>query len=99
MPEASLTRVGFDGLDSLAEHDLDASLLELVLRVLPNVRLEHREQLRSGLDEDQPRLLRRHSAIVLREVASVELGQRTDALDAGGAAADDDDVERPVVDE
>ena len=40
-----------DGLDSLAEHDLDAALLELVLCVLADVRLEHREELRAGLDE------------------------------------------------
>ena len=39
------------------------------------------------------------SRIVLGEVAAVELGERAGALDARRAAADDDDVERAVVDE
>ena len=41
----------------------------------------------------------RDARVVLGEVAAVQLGQRAGALDAGGPAADDDHVERPVVHE
>ena len=39
------------------------------------------------------------SRVVLREDVAVELGEGADALDAGRAAADDDHVERAVVDQ
>ena len=88
-----------DGLDSFAEHDLDASILELVLGVLPDVGLEHREQRRPRLDEGQPRLVGGHRAVILREVAAVELAQCPDALDPGGTATDDDHIQGAVVDQ
>ena len=94
-----MTRVGSTASTRLPEHDLDTSFFELVLGVLADVRLEHREQARACLDEDQPRRPGRHVAIVVREVASEQLGQGADALDPGRAAADDHDVERAVVDQ
>ena len=74
-------------------------LLQRLLRVLAQVRLEHREDLRSRLDEDDPGLLRRDLPVVLREVRPVQLGQRAPRLDPRRAAAHDDDVERAVLDE
>ena len=88
-----------DRLDDLAEEDLDAELLELLLGVLAEVLLEHPEELRRSLDERDPRVLLRHVRVVLGEGVVVELGQRAGALDPGWAAADDDDVECAVLGE
>ena len=85
-----------DGLDDLAEDDLDAELLELLLGVVAELLLEHPEQLRRGLDERDPRVLLRHVRVVLGEGAVVELGQRAGTLDPGWAAADDDDMQSAV---
>jgi len=88
-----------DRLDSRVEHDLHAPVSELVQRVFANVRLEHRKELWACLDEEQPRVFGRHTAVVLREIAPIQLAQGADALDACRAAADDDHVERSVLDE
>ena len=66
-----------DGRTTLAAHHLDVALLERLRRVVAEVRLEHREQRRAGLDQDQPCARSCGiSGIVLREVAAVQLGQR-----------------------
>ncbi len=88
-----------DGLHPGAGHDLDRPLLERVLRVFAQVRLEHREDLVAGLDEDDARLLLRQVRVVLDEVVAVELGDRSRRLDAGRPASDDDDRQGAVVDE
>ena len=88
-----------DRLDDLAEEDVDAALLERLLGVLAEVLLEHPEEVRRGLDERDPRMLRRHVRVVLGEVVVVELGQRAGALHSGRPAADDDDVQRAVLGE
>ena len=82
--------------DHLAQQHLDAALLQRLLRVGADVGLEHRQERRAGLDEDDPCLVLRDPRVVLGEVAAVQLGERAGALDAGGPAADDDDVERAV---
>ena len=69
-----------------------------MLRVVPDVLLEHREDGRAGLDQDQARLLLRDLGIVGSEVVPIELRQRSDALDTRWSAADHDDVQRSVVD-
>ena len=61
--------------------------------------MEHREQHRARLDEDQACLLLRDGRIVLVEAVPVQLGKSAGALDTGWAAADDDDVEDAVVDQ
>ena len=61
------------------------------------LRLEHREELGAGLNQDEPCLFLRQARIVLGEVAAIELGERTGALDAGRAPADHDHVERAVL--
>ena len=88
-----------DRLDGLTRDHLDGALLQGLLRVGAEVRLEHREELRAGLDEDDAGLLLRHGRVVLGEVSAVELRERAGALDPGRPAADDDDVQRAVVDE
>ena len=85
------------GRHELADHDLDAELLESLLGVVAEVLLEHREELGRRLDEDDPGLLLRQARVVLGEALPIELGQRAGALDPRRAAADDDDVERSVV--
>ncbi len=88
-----------DRLDHLAQLHLDAAVLQGVLGVGPDVLLEHGQELRAGLDQDDARLVLGDPGVVLGEVAAVQLGQRPGALDARGPAADDDHVERPVGDE
>ena len=88
-----------DGLDDLAEEDLDAELLERLLGVLAELLLEHPEELRRGLDERDPGVLLRDIRVVLGEGVVVELRQRAGALHPGGAAADDDDVQCAVLGE
>ena len=88
-----------DRRDDLARHHLDAAFLQRLHRVRAEVRLEHREQLRARLDEDDARLVLRQVRVVLGEDAAVELGQRAGALDARRPSADDDDVQRAVLDE
>ena len=80
----------------LADENLDAELLELLLRIVPQVLLEHREELGRGLDQDDPGFLLRHARVILGEALAVELDQRAGALDSRRPAAYDDDVERPV---
>ena len=96
VPDLSVTRVGSTERDHLAQQHLDVALLQLALRVGADVGLEHRQEGRAGLDEDDPGLVGCDPRVVLGEVAAVQLGQRAGALDAGGPAADDDDVERAV---
>ena len=88
-----------DALDHLAEHDLDRALLERLLRVGLQALLEHRQDGVPGLDHDDPSLVLRDVGVVLRQVLPVQLGERAGALDPGRAGADDDDVERAVVDQ
>ena len=87
----------FDLRDHLAQQHLDAPLLQLLLGVGADLRPEHRHELRTGLDEDEARLALGDPRVVLGEVAAVQLGQSSGALDAGGPAADDDDGDRTVV--
>ena len=61
--------------------------------------LEHRQDGVPRLDHDDPCLILRDVGVVLREVLPVQLGERAGALHAGRAGADDDDVERPVLDQ
>ncbi len=79
--------------------DLDAALLERLSRVRAEVRLEHPEDVRPSLDQDDPRLLLRDARVVPREVVAIELGDRAGAFHPGRPAADDDDVERAVLDQ
>ena len=88
-----------DGADELADQDLDAALLERLLGVVPELRLEHHEELRRSLDQDDPRLLLRQVRVVLREVVPVELGERARALHPRRPAADDHHVDDPIVQE
>ena len=88
-----------DGRDRLAGHHLDGAVGERLRRVLAQLRLEHREELGAGLDDDQPRLGVCEAPVVPRELGAVELRERTCGLDSGRAAADDDDVEGAVVDQ
>ena len=88
-----------DGLHDLADHHLDAELVELLERVPAQLRLEHREDLRARLDEHDAHLLVRDVRVVLDEETPVELGDRACALDSGRAAPDDHDVQGAVVDE
>ena len=52
-----------------------------------------------GLDEDHARLILRDLRVVLGEIRTVELGDRAGGLDPGRPPADDDDVQRAVLDE
>ena len=88
-----------DRLDDLARHHLDRALLQGLLRVGAEVRLEHGEHLGARLDEGDAGQFLRHVRIVLREVGAVELCQRARRLDARRPAADDDDVQRAVLGE
>jgi hypothetical protein len=90
---------GRHGGDDLTRLHLDVPLRERLLGILPQLRLEHPEELRPGLDEDHPRVLRLHVRIVLREVAPVELCEGAGRLDAGRPAADHDHVESTVLDQ
>ena len=86
-------------LHPCAGHHLDRPFLERLLCVLAQVRLEHREDLVAGLDEDDAGLLLREVRIVRDEVRPVQLGQSSRRLDAGRSASDHDDRQRTVVDE
>ena len=88
-----------DRRDSLPRHHLDRSLREGFRRVGAKVRLEHREELRAGLDKNDASVVRRHVGIVLGQLRAVELRQRAGGLDAGRPAAHDDDVQRAVLHE
>ena len=82
-----------------AGHDLDRPLLERVLCIFAQVRLEHREDLVAGLDKNDARLLLWKGRIVRNEVRAVELGEGSRRLDAGRPASDHDDRQRTVVGE
>src|SRR5262249_47260381 len=90
--------IGRDGFHRGARHGLDRPLLQRLASVLPEVRLEHREDLVSRLDEDDARLLLRQARIVLDEVVAVELSDRAGRLDASRSASDDHSRQRSVVD-
>ena len=62
VPDLSLMRVGVIFGDGLAAQHLDTAFLERLHRVLADVGLEHREELRAGLHEDQAGLLMRQAA-------------------------------------
>ena len=64
---------GRDRGDGIARHDLDREFLQRLDRVLLEVLLEHREDLRSRLDEDDAHLVVRQVRVVLGEVGAVEL--------------------------
>ena len=96
-PDLSVDPRRRDGRDHRAGHHLDRALGQRLRRVLAQPRLEHREQLRPGLDQDHARLLLRERRIVAREHRPVELGDRPGGLHPGRSPADDDDVERAVV--
>jgi hypothetical protein len=83
----------------LAGHHLDAALRQSLFRVGTDVRLEHREDLGAGLDEQDPRLLVRQVAVVFPEDTVVEFCEGSCCLDAGRTPAHDDDVQGPVVDQ
>jgi hypothetical protein len=78
--------------------NVDRPLLERFDHVLPELRFEHREELRPGLDEDDARLLLRSVRVVLGELRAVELGDRSRRLDPRRAATDDDGVQGAVLD-
>ena len=98
-PDLSLTLTRRDRFDDFSGHHLDAALREGVHGVVPDVRLEHREDLRPGFDEHDPSRVRADVRVVLAEEAGVELSEGSGGLDARRAPADDDDVQRPVVDQ
>src|SRR4029453_14645305 len=88
-----------DRLDHFAGRHLDAALREPLDGVVPELRLEHREDLRAGLDERDPGSILAAARVVLAELARVELRERPRGLDSRRPAADDDDVQGPVVDQ
>ncbi len=88
-----------DRLHDLARPHLDLQLAERLARVLAQVLLEHREEVRPRLDQRDRRGPSRHVGVVLRKHVVVELRERARRLDAGRPAADDHRVQRAVGDE
>ena len=78
-----------------AEPHLDAELFERELRGLRQRGLERREQARRRLDQDDARAARIDGAEVLGERAVRQLRDGAGHLDAGRAAADDDEIQQP----
>ena len=73
--------------------------VERLRRVVAQLRLEHREELRARLDQGDARVVGAHVRVVAGEVPAVELGERARRLDAGRAAPDHDDVQGAVRDD
>jgi hypothetical protein len=89
--------VGVAMRDGLAEPHFDAELLERASRVPRQRGGKVGQQPRPRLDEDHARPARVDRAEIARERAARELGDGAGELDAGRAAADDDDREKPRV--
>ena len=99
VPGFSATRVGATDATRTPVTTSTRALLERLSRVRAEVRLEHPEDVRPRLDQDDPRLLLWNARVVPGEVVAIELGDRAGAFDPGRPAADDDDVERAVLDQ
>ena len=98
LPDLSFTRVGETDATSAPVITSTAASSSALLRVLAELRLEHREQLRPGLDEDHARLLLRDVRVVLGEVPRYSSAIAPAVSTPVGPAADDDDVQRAVLD-
>ena len=98
-PGLSATRVGATDATRAPVTTSTVRFSSASRRVLAEVRLEHPEDVRPRLDQDDPRFLLRDARVVPGEVVAIELGDRPGAFDAGRPAADDDDVERAVLDQ
>ena len=97
LPDLSLTRVGSTDSTISPSAASTPRFSSALLCVVPELLVKHPEELRSRLHERDLRVLRVEIGIVLGEVASVELRQRTRALDACRSSADHDDMERTVL--
>ena len=98
-PPPRCTRVGVISLDRRAGAHVDPAPLEGLAGVALRGGAERRQQLVAHLEQVHPGPVHVEVAEVLAQHLGEQLDQRAGHLDAGGAAADDHEVQGAVVDE